>query len=316
MNDTSAKLLDDVAALVEGGETSFGLVGDATISLPVSRWFRENAPGCSLDAFGLAAATALGLASHRYAELEVIRPANLIVAADADKELVIRHCLPFIDYVPRLLVAGYGHYQFHDQRFEAIRSSLMVPSLANGYPNTLVHLYQCMVNAARLGLQGSVVEFGTYKGGTTRFLAETVRELHQQWRVVSLDSFDGFPPRRSPLDMYDHPGAEFRDLAAVERYLESCGVDLLAGDIVLTARQVAGRPVVLAFIDTDNYSAATAALDAIQDHVVPGGAIVFDHFTGVDRFRYTLGERMAAARLLDDSRYFNLHATGVFHRQK
>jgi hypothetical protein len=42
---------------------------------------------------------------------------------------------------------------------------------------------------------------------------------------------------------------------------------------------------------------------------------VFDHFTGVDRFLYTLGERLAAKRLLDDSRFFNLHGTGVFFRQ-
>src|SRR5206468_10596869 len=32
--------------------------------------------------------------------------------------------------------------------------SLLVPSLANGYPNTLPHLYQCLTNAARLGLHG------------------------------------------------------------------------------------------------------------------------------------------------------------------
>jgi hypothetical protein len=48
---------------------------------------------------------------------------------------------------------------------------------------------------------------------------------------------------------------------------------------------------------------------------VPGGAIVFDHFTGTDRFRYTLGERIAGRVLLDDPRYFHLHGTGVFYRQ-
>ena len=43
---------------------------------------------------------------------------------------------------------------------------------------------------------------------------------------------------------------------------------------------------------------------------------VFDHFTGTDRFRYTLGERMAARVLLDDPRWFCLHGTGVFYRQQ
>jgi O-methyltransferase len=72
---------------------------------------------------------------------------------------------------------------------------------------------------------------------------------------------------------------------------------------------------VLSFIDTDNYTSATAALEIAADRTVPGGAIVFDHFTGTDRFRYTLGERMAGQALLDDPRYFHLHGTGVFWRQ-
>lgn len=47
-----------------------------------------------------------------------------------------------------------------------------------------------------------------------------------------------------------------------------------------------------------------------------GGAIVFDQVTGTDRFRYTLGERMAAAVLQDDPDWLHLHGTGVFYRQR
>ena len=54
----------------------------------------------------------------------------------------------------------------------------------------------------------------------------------------------------------------------------------------------------------------------VRDRTVPGGAIVFDHFTGTDRFRYTLGERIAGRVLLDDPRWFHLHGTGVFYRQQ
>lgn len=71
----------------------------------------------------------------------------------------------------------------------------------------------------------------------------------------------------------------------------------------------------LTFIDTDNYSSARAAIEIVQERTVAGGAIVFDHFTGVDRYRYTIGERIAAMPLLDDPRFFHLHGTGVFYRQ-
>jgi len=66
---------------------------------------------------------------------------------------------------------------------------------------------------------------------------------------------------------------------------------------------------------TDNYTPARAALNVARERTVPGGAIVFDHFAGTDRFRYALGERIAGRVLLDDPRYLHLHDTGVLYRQ-
>ncbi|MCB2572990.1 class I SAM-dependent methyltransferase, partial [Listeria monocytogenes] len=80
--------------------------------------------------------------------------------------------------------------------------------------------------------------------------------------------------------MYSHPDCVFLDEAAARRYLAGRNVEIISGDIVKTASRLADRDIVLAFIDTDNYTSATAALDAVQNQIVPGGAIVFDHFTG------------------------------------
>jgi O-methyltransferase len=191
-----------------------------------------------------------------------------------------------------------------------------VPSLANGYPNSLVHLYQCLANAARLGLSGVVAEFGMFKGGTTMFLSKVIERLGASWPVIGFDTFGGFPPRCSPLDMYDHPGCVFTDLAAVRRYLDGRNIEIVPGDITDTCRRLEEEDLVLTFIDTDNYSPARAALDIVRERTVPGGVIVFDHFTGTDRFRYTLGERIAGRVLLDDPRWLHLHGTGVFYRQR
>lgn len=240
----------------------------------------------------------------------------LVVAADEDKEDLLLAALPYIKGTPKVIVAGYGHLRFRDPVFTAELAQLLAPSIANGYLNSLVHLYQCLANAARLGLSGVVAEFGMFKGGTTMFLARVIERLGQQWPVVGFDTFDGFPPRRSPLDMYDHPECVFTDLAAVKNYLSGCNIKIVEGDIVDTASELADADIVVSFIDTDNYTSAAAALDVVQERTVVGGAIVFDHFTGTNRFRYTLGERMAGRRLLDDKRYFHLHDTGVFYRQR
>lgn len=239
----------------------------------------------------------------------------LVVASDAEKEDLLLAALPFISATPKVIVAGYGHLAFRDPVFEEERAQLLVPSLANGYPYSLVHLYQCLRNAGRLGLSGAVAEFGMFKGGTTMFLARMIHRLGTGWPVIGFDTFGGFPPRRSPLDMYDHPGCVFTDQAAVRRYLDGYDIEIVAGDITRTCRRLEGEDLVLTFIDTDNYTPASVALGIVRERTVPGGAIVFDHFTGTDRFRYTLGERIAGRDLLDDPRWFHLHGTGVFYRQ-
>ena len=240
----------------------------------------------------------------------------LVVAADAEKEDLLQAALPYIRGIPKVIVAGYGHLAFRDRLFHERLGQLLVPSLANGYPNTLTHLYQCLTNAARLGINGVVAEFGMFKGGTTMFLSGIIEKLGKDWLVIGFDTFGGFPPRRSPLDMYDHPDCVFTDLPAVKRYLDGRNIEIVVGDIVETCNRLDSEELVLSFIDTDNYNSARAALEVVQDRTVVGGAIVFDHLAGVDRFRYTLGERIAGSVLFEDSRYFHLHDTGVFYRQR
>lgn len=250
------------------------------------------------------------------AELRRDPATAIVIAADADKETAILSALPHISGVPRLIVAGYAHYAFRDRLFDQIRAHLVPPSLANGYPNSLIHIYQCLRNAARLGLSGTVVELGTFKGGTTLFIAQVIEQLDMRWPVLTFDSFAGFPPRRTPLDMYDEPECVFTDVEAVRSLFAGHDVEIVTGDITETCERLRPLDLVLTFFDTDNYSPATAALQIVRERTVLNGAIVFDHFTGVDRFRYTLGERLAAVPLLDDNRYFNLHGTGVFMRQR
>jgi hypothetical protein len=129
------------------------------------------------------------------------------VAADAEKEDLLCAALPFISSAPKVIVAGYGHLGFQDMLFEEEQAQLLAPSLANGYPNSLIHLYQCLVNAARLGLSGVVAEFGMFKGGTTMFLSKVIERLGASWPVIGFDTFGGFPPRRSRWTCTTTPAA-------------------------------------------------------------------------------------------------------------
>ena len=312
------KLADDVEAELLHGATSVAILGATSTALRLLEQLASS--GLDRCVHGIYTATPPAAALRapiRPLEDLVDHPIDVIaVAADADKEDLLTGALPFIQGAPKVVVAGYGHLAYRDPEYRQELDDLLVPSLANGYPNSLVHLHQCLTNAARLGLQGVVAEFGMFKGGTTMFLSRTIERLGADWPVIGFDTFAGFPARRSPLDMYDHPDCVFTDVDSVRRYLAHRRVEIVPGDIAATASRLAGEYLVCTFIDTDNYTPARAAVTVVQERTLVGGAIVFDHVTGVDRFRYTLGERMAARPLLSDSRYFHLHGTGVFYRQR
>ncbi len=316
-----AKLLADVEYELCRGVSSLGVLGLTPVTMQLLRSLTPSGLVQTVQAVyvsdgDLSLNSTLVVPVRPFDALAKSQHDVLVVATDGEKEDLLLQALPYISGIPKVIVAGYGHLAFRNQLFHEELGQLLVPSLANGYPNTLTHLYQCLTNAARLGISGVVAEFGTFKGGTTMFLSRIIEKLGKDWPVISFDTFGGFPPRRSPLDMYEHPDCVFTDLPAVKRYLHGRNVEVVVGDIVETCSRLEGEELVLSFIDTDNYTSARAALDVVQDRTVVGGAIVFDHFTGVERFRYTLGERIAGSVLLEDSRYFHLHDTGVFYRQR
>ena len=313
------KLIEDVHEEIRNGASSVAILGLTPITLRLLATLHSSGTDSALHAIYAPSsppyAHVCTVAVHELSRLQDVEHDVIVVAADAHKEDLIRAAVPYIRNTPRIVLAGYAHLRFRDHLFDEILSGLLVPSLANGYPHTLTHLYECLRNAAQRRCSGVVAEFGMFKGGTTMFLSRVVEELGMDWPVIGFDTFAGFPPRRNVLDMYDHPDCGSVDLPSVRRYLHDRNVEIVVGDIVETCHRLATEDLVLTFMDTDNYTPASAALNIVRERTIVGGAIVFDHFTGVDRFRYTLGERFAASTLVDDERYFNLHATGVFYRQ-
>jgi len=314
------KLIEDLEAELLGGAQSVGVLGLTAVTLRLLASLGPSGLARAIDSVYVVEPADtlqpwLAMQVRPVTDLEHAHHDVLVVAADEEKEDLLKAAFPFIRGTPKVIVAGYAHLAFRDPIYHQEVANLLAPSLANGYPNSLTHLYECLVNAARLQLVGVVAEFGMFKGGTTMFLSRVIERLGMAWPVIGFDTFGGFPPRKSALDMYDHPDCIFTDLPTVQNYLSGRHVEIVPGDIVETAARLQNENIVVSFIDTDNYSSAKAALDVVRERTVRGGAIVFDHFTGKERFRYTLGERLAGSPLLADPHYFHLHDTGVFYRQ-
>ena len=240
----------------------------------------------------------------------------LVICADDSKEDLLRAYVALAakpDRIPDVVMAGMGHLDYRNPVFDELNAPAMVPSYANGHPHTRIHLFQCLEAAANAGIEGAVIELGAFKGGTTAWLALAVKRLGLNCRVMAFDSWAGFPSRRSVLDLYANPRCVFSDVDSVRMYLAPLGVELIQGDIAETApKALRGVPVLLAFVDTDNYSGAYAALETIVPNLVSGGMLVFDHYWTSSDYIYTIGERMAASDVLHRSGLLQLHGTGVF----
>lgn len=252
-----------------------------------------------------------------WAQLGTAEPQLVVIANDAEKERLLRAAASVLDAndpLPGVILAGLGQQWRSDPTFEELEAPALVPSYATGNPHTRAHLYDCLRAAAANGRQGAVIELGAFKGGTSVWLARAVAALGlNDSKVIAFDAWDGFPPRRSILDLYEHPRCVFRDLDAVRAYTKPYGIELVVGDIAKTApERLASEPILLAFVDTDNYSATRAALEPIRDNLVPGGAIVFDHYFTTADYAYTVGERIAGVEILADTGLLQLHGTGVF----
>jgi hypothetical protein len=61
----------------------------------------------------------------------------LVVAADETKEDLLLVALPCIVGNPKIIVAGYVHLATREPGYHEELAGRLVPSLANGYPNTL-----------------------------------------------------------------------------------------------------------------------------------------------------------------------------------
>lgn len=295
---------------------TFGIIGHTPIAYDLLSRFRcFGAEGRLLGIYDSSREPASSSLIKNFELLSLDKPDCVIIASDKQKEEFILKVLPYISPATKILFGGYGHFRFSDQEFDAVIKEAFVPSLANGYPNSLIHIFQCLKNAAFLNLKGVVAEFGMFKGGTTMLISRFIERLKRDWKVLGFDTFSGFPAPRSPLDMYAHPDCVYLDEEMVRRHVAGRNIEVIAGDVCETVKRLTDVDIVLAFVDTDNFTSARSILEVIQNRIVMGGSIVFDHFAGVDRHKYTLGERIAAKSLLADRRYFNLHGTGVFYRQ-
>lgn len=317
MSELARQLSEEAATHLAAGRTEVAVIGLCAEAIEVAAAL--EALGANATLFDPSDPDGSHPALEAWAQLGASGTELVVIGSDERKVELLRAAAEVLDEadpLPHVVLAGLAHQEASEAAFEELEAPALVSSYATGHPHTRRHLYDCLRFAAEQGRSGAVVELGAFKGGTSVWLAKAVRALGlKDCPVIGFDAWDGFPPRRSLLDLYEHPRCVFRDLEAVRAYTEPFEIELVAGDIAETApARLASEPILLAFVDTDNYSGARAALETIMGNLVSGGAIVLDHYFTTEEYAYTVGERMAAEDVLGESGFLHLHGTGVFVR--
>jgi O-methyltransferase len=152
--------------------------------------------------------------------------------------------------------------------------------------NTLVDLYRCWELWHLLGqvggVDGDVLEVGTWRGGTGALLGRRAADLGLAAEIVLCDTFTGVV--KAGAEDRNYRGGEHADTAVpvvqdLLRRLDLHNVRILQGIFPdETAGAVADRAFRFCHIDVDAYRSARDILAWVWPRLAVGGVVVFDDF--------------------------------------
>lgn len=132
-------------------------------------------------------------------------------------------------------------------------------------------------------IDGDVVEFGCYDGGTSVYLARSLSEVNKKLYVY--DSFEGLPEKTSndssPLGLAFKPGELSVSKKQFIKNIQKAGApmpiikkgwfsDLTAGDVP--------TEICFAYLDGDYYESIKDSLALIESNLTKGAVIIVDDY--------------------------------------
>jgi predicted O-methyltransferase YrrM len=135
----------------------------------------------------------------------------------------------------------------------------------------------------RLGA-GNVLELGTYKGGSAMVMARAMKTFLPDARIVAIDTFTGMPYSDRAIDAHsagDFSDVDLDELIAFKDANELDNLSFVKGrfEDVLPDLIESLAPLSLVHIDCDVRDAVAFSYEAVRNHIIPGGYIVFDDAT-------------------------------------
>jgi O-methyltransferase len=157
-------------------------------------------------------------------------------------------------------------------------------------------LQACVESVVRDGVEGDLIEAGTWRGGASILMRATLDSLGADERTLSVaDSFEGFPPVEPHGEGYDLrvdlAGVDFL-AAPLEEVKESFarfglvhGVEFVPGFFEETLPSLSDRGWSVVRLDGDTYEATRFSLETLYPGLAAGGYLIVDDYLQIDPCR-------------------------------
>jgi hypothetical protein len=157
-------------------------------------------------------------------------------------------------------------------------------------------LQGCVESVVRDGVDGDLIEAGTWRGGASILIRATLDSLGADERTLWVaDSFQGFPPAEAEDEGYDLrvdlAGVDFLAAPLEEvkanfaRFGLEHGVEFVPGFFADTLPSLGGRRWSIARLDGDTYEATRLSLEVLYPGLAAGGYLIIDDYLQIDPCR-------------------------------
>jgi hypothetical protein len=158
-------------------------------------------------------------------------------------------------------------------------------------------LQACVEAVVREGVEGDVIEAGSWRGGASLLMRATLDTLGDGRTVCIADSFQGFPDQDGPdpagidLSAFDFLAVPLEEVQqSFARLGCDQGVEFVPGFFEVTLPQLWGRRWSLARLDADTYEATRFALRWLYPGITAGGFLVLDDYGQFEGCRLAVDE--------------------------
>lgn len=158
-------------------------------------------------------------------------------------------------------------------------------------------LQACTESVVEDGIEGHLIEAGSWRGGASILMRATLDSLGDEREVFVADSFQGFPAvedeHRSDdeLDVFDFLAIALDDVREhFARFGCDHGVRLVPGFFEDTMAGLAGERWSLVRLDGDSYEATWLTLQSLYPRLSVGGYLIVDDYGALDECAQAVDE--------------------------